>query len=73
MLDPAVSFKEMRWNGYPCGLTGEAKRAQSAGLPMLDLIFPPQDVVDRLTPQRLTSAQTTLVEILNEAKAAAAQ
>jgi spermidine/putrescine transport system substrate-binding protein len=73
MLDPDVSYKEMKWNGYPTGLTGQAERAQSAGLNMYDLVFPTQDIIARLTPQKLTEAQTTLVEILNEAKAAAAQ
>ncbi len=72
ILDPDVSYKEMKWNGYPCGLTGQEERAQSANLWLIDLVFPPADVVARLTPQKLTSAQNTLVDILNKAKAAAA-
>jgi spermidine/putrescine transport system substrate-binding protein len=72
MLDPDVSYREMKYNGYPTGVTGQAKRAKKDNLKMYDLVFPSQEIINRLTPQRLTDAQTTLVEILSEAKAAAA-
>ena len=71
MLRPSVGAKEMAYIGYPTGLHGQRERATEMKLPMRDLIFPAQTVLDRLTPGVLSSAQPHLVRILGRAQAKA--
>ncbi|WP_164545003.1 polyamine ABC transporter substrate-binding protein [Antribacter gilvus] len=71
MLDPEVSYWEMDWNGYPTGVAGLAERAAEEGLELPGMVFPPDDVLGRLTAGQVTEAQTTLVEILGRVQAAA--
>ena len=71
MLEPEVGFKDMVYNGYPTGLKGQRELAEKRDVDMIDLIFPADEVMDRLTAGLLTKAQGTLVKILNEVKAVA--
>ncbi|MCB0888165.1 MAG: spermidine/putrescine ABC transporter substrate-binding protein, partial [Nocardioidaceae bacterium] len=71
MLEPEVGFKDMVYNGYPTGLKGQRELAEKRDVDRLDLIFPPDEVMDRLTAGLLTKAQGALVKILNEVKAVA--
>ena len=71
MLEPDVGYRDMDYNGYPTGLKGQRELAIERKVDMVDLIFPPADVMARLTGGVLTKAQSTLVDILNEVKAVA--
>lgn len=71
MLDPSVAYREVNYNGYPTGLKGQRATAEKRDLDMIDLVFPPAEVMDRLTTGLVTEAQSTLVDILNEVKAVA--
>ncbi|KAA1424523.1 spermidine/putrescine ABC transporter substrate-binding protein [Mumia zhuanghuii] len=71
MLDPEVAIGEVDWNGYPTGVAGQRALAEEWELDMLDLIFPPEKVVARLTPAELTDAQDRLTSILEQVQAKA--
>jgi len=71
MLEPAVGYRDLAYNGYPTGLKGQREIAVARKLDMVDLVFPPPEVMNRLTGGLLNSAQPTLVDILNEMKAVA--
>lgn len=71
MLDPAVAYRDVEYIGYPTGLRGQRELAESKGLSHPDLVFPPDDVMARLTSGLVTESQSTLVDILNEVKAVA--
>ncbi len=71
MLEPDVAYREVNYNGYPTGVAGQREQAQTRGLEMPDLVFPPDEVMARLTSGLVTEAQETLVDILNEVKAVA--
>ena len=67
----SVGYRDMDYNGYPTGLKGQRELATKRKVDMVDLVFPPDDVMARLTGGVLNSAQSTLVDILNEVKAVA--
>lgn len=71
MLDPETAIGEVDWNGYPTGIAGQRALAEEWELDMLDLIFPPDDVVSRLTPAELTDAQDRLTAILEHVQSKA--
>lgn len=71
MLDPAVAYRDVEYIGYPTGLRGQRELAESRDLSHAGLVFPPDDVMARLTPGLVTESQSTLVDILNEVKAVA--
>ncbi|GAA3680933.1 spermidine/putrescine ABC transporter substrate-binding protein [Nocardioides ginsengisoli] len=71
MLEPEVGYRDMDYNGYPTGLKGQRELAVRRDVDMVDLVFPPAEVMNRLTAGVLTEAQATLVDILNEVKAVA--
>ncbi|MBW9204381.1 spermidine/putrescine ABC transporter substrate-binding protein [Mumia sp. zg.B17] len=71
MLDPETAIGEVDWNGYPTGITGQRDLAEEWELEMLDLIFPSDAVVSRLTPATLSDAQDRLTAILEHVQAKA--
>lgn len=71
MLEPQVAYREVNYNGYPTGVKGQREEAEARKLAMPGLVFPPEDVMARLTTGLVTEAQETLVDILNEVKAVA--
>ncbi|MBU2697983.1 PotD/PotF family extracellular solute-binding protein [Pimelobacter sp. 30-1] len=68
MLEPEVGYRDMDYIGYPTGLTGQRALAVEREVDRVDLVFPPDEVMARLTAGVLSEAQSTLVEILNEVK-----
>lgn len=72
MLDPEVGMKEMEYIGYPTGLIGQQELAVQNEVPMSDLIYPTQAVLDRLTPSEVNDASGRLVQIFNRMQAGAA-
>lgn len=71
MLQPEVSMKEVDYIGYNTGVTGVREKAIAEDFALPDLVFPPADVVARLTPARLTSSAERLVAIVNKMMAKA--
>ncbi|MCV7159716.1 extracellular solute-binding protein [Mycolicibacterium brisbanense] len=71
MLEPKVGMKEMEHIGYPTGLIGQRELAAQNEVPMLDLIYPTQATLDRLTPSEVTDATGRLVKIFNRMQAGA--
>jgi spermidine/putrescine transport system substrate-binding protein len=71
MLGEEVSYKEVDYNGYSTGVKGVDQLAAKAKFDLPELVFPPADVVARLTPAVLNGAAEREVSILNamEAKA----
>ena len=72
MLQPEVGMKEMEYIGYPTGLIGQKEMATQNDLPMTDLVYPDQAVLDRLTPSEVNDASQRLVKIFNRMQAGAA-
>ncbi|WP_158087183.1 extracellular solute-binding protein [Mycobacterium aquaticum] len=71
MLEAKVGMKEMEHIGYPTGLIGQRELAAQNEVPMLDLIYPTQATLDRLTPSEVTDATGRLVKIFNRMQAGA--
>lgn len=71
MLTPKVGIKEVDWNGYPTGLVGQVDLAEQMELDMIDLIFPKQQILDRLVAAEITESQERLVKILGRMQAKA--
>lgn len=69
MLDPDISFKEMKYIGYATGVEGVKQRAEQAGVEYSNLIFPSDKVMARLTPSELNSATGRHTKILNRVMA----
>ncbi|WP_246021445.1 polyamine ABC transporter substrate-binding protein [Arthrobacter echini] len=69
MLSPEVAFEQMDYIGYPVGTKGLEERAEEEGVELPELIFPAQDVLDRLTPSEMNEAQQRRVEIFSSAQA----
>ncbi|MUL81434.1 MULTISPECIES: PotD/PotF family extracellular solute-binding protein [unclassified Mycolicibacterium] len=72
MLEPEAGMKEMEYIGYPTGLIGQRQLAMQNEVPMIDLIYPTQTTLDRLTPGEVTDATARLVKIFNRVQAGAA-
>lgn len=73
MLDVETSYNEMTYIGYQTGVAGLEERGRADDLPFADILFPPQEVLDRLTPAEIDDATQTRTEILNEMQARSAQ
>lgn len=73
MLDPEISFNEMDYIGYQTGVAGLEERGREADLDFSELLFPSDEVLNRLTPTILDDANTTRTAILNEMQARSAQ
>lgn len=73
MLDPEVSYNEMQYIGYQTGVKGLSERGRKDNLPFADLLFPPDEVVARLTTATIDGATQQRTEIVNEMQARSAQ
>ena len=69
MIDPANSLEQIEYIGYPIGVQGSEEAAKEAGVEGLDMIFPPQEVLDRLEPSIQTPADQIRTAILADAQA----
>ncbi|WP_298253102.1 spermidine/putrescine ABC transporter substrate-binding protein [uncultured Arthrobacter sp.] len=69
MISPEVAFEQMDYIGYPVGTKGLEERAEEEGVELPELIFPAQEVLDRLTPSEMNEAQQRRVEIFSSAQA----
>lgn len=65
------SVKEVLYIGYHTGIKDIQAKAAAAGLDRPELVFPSEEIVNRLTASELTSAHESTVEILNQIRAAA--
>lgn len=73
VLDPKVSLKQVEYVGYHTGIKDIEEAARSKGMPLIDIIFPPPEELEKMTAGEVNEAQQRTVEILNKAKAAAGQ
>ena len=73
MMSPEAALKEVEYIGYHTGTKGLQEEALADGMELPDLVFPPQNVLDRLTASVMNNAQARRVQILNrmESKAGA--
>lgn len=71
ILQPEAALKETDYIGYPTGITGVRDLAEKEKFDLPELVFPPDDVVKRLTPAIVNSASQKQVRILNEMMAKA--
>jgi len=71
MLEPETSFRELDYIGYNTGVIGVEKMAKERKFERPDLVFPPEEVVKRLTPGQVTSSAERLVAIVNRMMAKA--
>lgn len=71
MLEPEVSFREVDYIGYNTGVIGVEKMAAEREFELPGLVFPPADVVIRLTPAVVNEAAERLVAIVNRMMAKA--
>ncbi len=69
MLTPESAIANVDYIGYPVGTRGLEDQARQAELEDLGLIFPDQEVLDRLEASEYNEAQQTRVEILGAAQA----
>lgn len=65
------SVKDVLYIGYHTGIKDIQAKAVAAGLDRPELVFPSEEVVNRLTASQLTSAHEATVQILNQIRAAA--
>lgn len=72
MLEPDVSFREVDYIGYNTGVKGMATMAEENDFDLPELVFPPDEVVARLTAGEINSATERLVKIVNRMMAQAA-
>jgi spermidine/putrescine transport system substrate-binding protein len=71
MLDVDNSVKDVLYIGYNTALTDIEAKATAAGLDRAELVFPSDEVVDRLTASQITEKHESLVAILDAVRAAA--
>ena len=69
MLAPENAIEQIDYIGYPIGLKGTAEKAAEADLDEQGLIFPPQEVLDRLEPSKQTPADQIRTAIYTDAQA----
>ncbi len=72
IMDPAISLRELDYNGYHTGATGIEEAAKAEGMEMLDLVFFSPDQVESMHTQVLGEQQQRIVDIWDKTKAAAA-
>lgn len=71
MLQPEVALKEVDYIGYSTGLQGQEKLAEEAELDMVELLYPPEEVVKRLTTLVNNEASSAWIEMLGKMQAKA--
>ena len=69
MISPDTAVEQLDYIGYPIGTKGLAEQAKKAELDEQDLIFPAQEVLDRLEPSKKTPADQIRTEIYADAQA----
>ncbi|OBC14128.1 spermidine/putrescine ABC transporter substrate-binding protein [Gordonia sp. 852002-50816_SCH5313054-c] len=73
MLDPEVSFRELQYIGYQTGVKGMSEKGKAADLPFPELLFPSDEIVNRLVVATVDSATQERTEILNQMQARSAR
>lgn len=68
MISPENTMTQIEYIGYPIGVKGTEEKAKEAELDYLDLIFPDQEVLDRLEASIFNEGMAARVDILTEAK-----
>ncbi|MDN5585703.1 MAG: spermidine/putrescine ABC transporter substrate-binding protein [Brevibacterium sp.] len=68
MISPDNTMTQIEYIGYPIGVKGTEEKAKEAELDYLDLIFPDQEVLDRLEASIFNEGMAARVDILTEAK-----
>lgn len=68
MISPDNTMTQIEYIGYPIGVKGTEEKAKEAELDYLDLIFPGQEVLDRLEASIFNEGMAARVDILTEAK-----
>lgn len=63
----------MEYIGYQTGVKGMAEKGRAADLDYPDLLFPPDEVVDRLVSANVDSATQERTEILGQMQARSAR
>ncbi len=71
MLQPDQALKDVDYIGYSTGLTGQRELAEAAGLKMLDVLFPPAEILDRLVTLEITEASGAWVDMYGAMQAKA--
>lgn len=69
MISPETAVDQLDYIGYPIGTKGLAEAAKQADLSEQDLIFPTQEVLDRLEPSKQTPADQIRTQIYADAQA----
>ncbi|MDO5534386.1 MAG: spermidine/putrescine ABC transporter substrate-binding protein [Propionibacteriaceae bacterium] len=69
MISPEAAIANVDYIGYPVGTRGLEEQAREAELEDLDLIFPDQEVLDRLEASEYNEGQQARVEIFGAAQA----
>lgn len=73
MLDLDLSYKEMLYTGYQTGVKGVVAKAEASGIELPELLFPPENIVARLTSPTINQSGQLRTEILDEMQARSAQ
>ncbi|GAA1538644.1 MULTISPECIES: polyamine ABC transporter substrate-binding protein [Brevibacterium] len=68
MISPENTMTQIEYIGYPIGVKGTEEKAKEAELDYLNLIFPDQEVLDRLEASIFNEGMAARVDILTEAK-----
>ncbi|MHA7268761.1 polyamine ABC transporter substrate-binding protein [Arthrobacter sp. HLT1-20] len=71
MMNPEVALREVEYIGYHTGIKDLKEAALANEMELPDLVFPPQDVLDRLQAAVLNDGQERRVQILNRMQAKA--
>ncbi|MGO2036793.1 MAG: polyamine ABC transporter substrate-binding protein [Brevibacterium sp.] len=69
MISPDTAVDQLDYIGYPIGTKGLAEQAEEADIDERDLIFPTQEVLDRLEPSKQTPADQIRTKIYADAQA----
>ncbi|MGO2860167.1 MAG: polyamine ABC transporter substrate-binding protein [Brevibacterium sp.] len=69
MISPDTAVDQLDYIGYPIGTKGLAEQAEEADIDERDLIFPTQEVLDRLEPSKQTPADQIRTKIFADAQA----
>ncbi|WP_269936664.1 polyamine ABC transporter substrate-binding protein [Arthrobacter sp. HY1533] len=71
MMNAEVALREVEYIGYHTGIKDLKEAALANEMELPDLVFPPQEVLDRLTAAVLNDGQERRVQILNRMQAKA--
>ncbi len=69
MISPDTAIEQLDYIGYPIGIKGLQEQAQQADLSLPELIFPTQEVLDRLEASKKTPADQIRTDIFADAQA----